>query len=275
MSNQIPDWLAAFMQSQQQLAENQQSTNGHLAQAISELRTLVANPPAANVTVQQETMRAAQMTDEVKPRHSQPHPDQFTGEDLSLYPQFRSLLMAKLRIDAKAIGNKEERIWYGYGRLTGKAQSRIHPWIDYAEGKTDEFTEVKFFEQLDIAFADPQAEERAVTELNGMRQGRRPFRDFLSDFEKTLLRANGWDWVDRVKIGYLKAALSKVLRDRLVTVKLPDKFKDYCDEIRHVADNMQEMDEINQGRPALISITRGLRTSEQTLWNGNQPRPRP
>jgi hypothetical protein len=52
--------------------------------------------------------------------------------------------------------------------------------------------------------------------------------------------------VDRVKIGYLKAALSKELRDRLVTVKLPEKFKDYCDEVRHVADNMQEMEEINR-----------------------------
>src|SRR4030081_260278 len=126
MSSQIPDWLTAFMQSQQQLAENQQNTNGHLAQAISELRTLVANPPAANVTVQQQDTPAAQtaqLMDRVKPRHSQSHPDPFTGEDHSLYPQFKSLLKAKLRIDAAAIGTEDERIWYGYGRLNGKAQS--------------------------------------------------------------------------------------------------------------------------------------------------------
>ena len=154
---------------------------------------MVANPPATNVTVQQDAIPvalAAQSTGGVKPRHSQPHPDPFAGEDLSLYPQFKSLLKAKLRIDARAIGNEEERIWYGYGCLTSKAQSRIHPWIDHAEGKAT-FTEEKFFEQLDIAFADPQAEERAVTDLNRMRQGRKPFREFLSDFEKTLLKANG------------------------------------------------------------------------------------
>ncbi|KAG9242193.1 hypothetical protein BJ878DRAFT_516738 [Calycina marina] len=75
-----------------------------------------------------------------------------------------------------------------------------------------------------------------------MRQGRKPFSEFLSDFEKTLLKANGWDWVDRVKIGYLKAALSKDLRGRLVTVKLPGMFQRYCDEVRQFADNMQEME---------------------------------
>jgi hypothetical protein len=249
MNNQIPEWLAVFMRTQQQLTEGQQTANGQMAQAIRELQNLVANPPAANITVQQSAVPAAQsdqLVDEAKPRHSQPHLDPFTGEDLTLYPQFKSLLKAKLRIDAKAIGSKEERLWYGYGRLAGKAQTRIHPWMDYAEGKTEEFTEAKFLEQLDVAFADPQAQERAITKLNKIRQGKQSFREFLSEFEETLLKADGWDWVDRVKIGYLKAALSKELRDRLVTVKLPDTFKEYCDEVRQIADNMLEMDEINR-----------------------------
>ncbi|KAG9242192.1 hypothetical protein BJ878DRAFT_516737 [Calycina marina] len=128
------------MQTQQQLVQNQPNINGHLAQAISELKTLVANPPATNVAVQQDTIPVApyaQSTGGVKSHHSPPHPKLFTGEDLSLYPQFKSLLKAKLRLDAKAIDNEEERIWHGYRCLRSKSQSRIHPWIYHAESRTN------------------------------------------------------------------------------------------------------------------------------------------
>ncbi|KHJ34767.1 hypothetical protein EV44_g3280 [Erysiphe necator] len=48
--------------------------------------------------------------------HSQPHPDKFSRLDPTCFPQFRSLLEAMLRIDGRAIGNEEERVWYGYSR---------------------------------------------------------------------------------------------------------------------------------------------------------------
>ena len=44
----------------------------------------------------------------------------------------------------------------------------------------------------------------------------------------------------------MKAVLSKDLRDCLVTVKLPSTFQRYCDEVRQIADNMQEIEEINR-----------------------------
>ena len=49
-------------------------------------------------------------TPESRTRHSQPHPEKFSGLDSSQYPQFRSLLEAKLKIDANAIGSEEERV---------------------------------------------------------------------------------------------------------------------------------------------------------------------
>ncbi|POS81956.1 hypothetical protein EPUL_006474, partial [Erysiphe pulchra] len=45
---------------------------------------------------------------EARPSHSQPHPEKFSGNDVSEYPQFRSLLESKLQIDARAIGSEEE-----------------------------------------------------------------------------------------------------------------------------------------------------------------------
>ncbi|RKF78881.1 hypothetical protein GcM1_207029, partial [Golovinomyces cichoracearum] len=41
-----------------------------------------------------------------RPGHSQPHPENFSGFDPTLYPQVQSLLEAKLQINAKAIGDR-------------------------------------------------------------------------------------------------------------------------------------------------------------------------
>ncbi|RKF57830.1 hypothetical protein GcM3_185034 [Golovinomyces cichoracearum] len=65
-----------------------------------------------------------------RPAHSQPHPEKFSGLDPKSFPQFRSLLEAKLRIDSRAIGSEEERVWYGFGRLSDIASRRIYPWIE-------------------------------------------------------------------------------------------------------------------------------------------------
>ena len=51
----------------------------------------------------------------VQPRPSLPHPDKFDRKDLSLYPQFKGFLQAKLHIDTASIGGETEQVWYVYG----------------------------------------------------------------------------------------------------------------------------------------------------------------
>jgi hypothetical protein len=45
-----------------------------------------------------------------KPKPSLPHPDQFDGSKLSYFPQFETLLRAKIEIDGPAIGQERERV---------------------------------------------------------------------------------------------------------------------------------------------------------------------
>jgi hypothetical protein len=178
--------------------------------------------------------------DQKKPRHSQSPPEPFTNEDNSQYPQFRSLLEAKLRIDAKAIGTEEERVWYGFGRLSGNAAGRIHPWMQYAQ-KTPEFTVKGLLDQMDHAFADPQRQTKALEKINRIRQGHQDFRTFLQDFEQTLLEAQGWGWADEVKKGYLKAGLNRELCDRLVTQVEPDRYSDFTAQLRMISDKLLQI----------------------------------
>ncbi|KAI0994837.1 hypothetical protein K3495_g13344 [Podosphaera aphanis] len=105
-----------------------------------------------------------------RPRYSQPHPEKFSGIDPSEYPQFRSLLEAKLKIDGEAIGNEEERVWYGFGRLSDTASRRLHPQMEYVEG-TESFTVNNFLIRLDKAFSDPEKASKAIDRLNSIKQG--------------------------------------------------------------------------------------------------------
>lgn len=180
-----------------------------------------------------------------KPGHSQPHPEKFSGSDLSLYPQFRSILEAKLQIDAKAIGNEAERVWYGFGRLTDTASRRIHPWIEFAKN-TENFTVDGFLNRLDKAFGDTDKITKAINKLNIIRQGNRDFRDFLQDFEQTVLEAQGWGWEDPIKKGYLRTALNRELSDRLVSQDEPDSYDDFVSQLRKTSDKMEVMKSWNE-----------------------------
>jgi hypothetical protein len=195
---------------------------------------------AQNTLNRSSTATVQSEIDQKRPRHTQPHLEKFSNEDNSQYPQFRSLLAAKLRIDAKAIGNEEERVWYGFGCLTDVAAGRIHPWIQYAQG-TSEFTVEGLLKQMDQAFADPQKQAKALSKLNRIQQRNQDFRTYLQDFEQTLLEARGWGWADEVKKGYLRAGLNRDLCDRLVALIEPDSYIDYTAQLRMISDKLQQL----------------------------------
>lgn len=174
-----------------------------------------------------------------KSKHTIPHPERFTGEDESLYPIFRGLLEAKLRTDAQAIGGEYEQVWYAFGRLADTASKRIFPWIQYSQNKLD-FTVEGLFKQMDLAFLDLQKQSKAVAKINIIRQKSRSFREFLQEFDQTLMEANGWCWQEEVKKGLLKAALSGEVRRELVGRDEPETYSSYIAQIRKITDDLNE-----------------------------------
>lgn len=238
----IPEWLMAFMRAQQE-------TNTRLEQGITQLQSRVAGYNGNNPTPFTDIPREPTSQSDTaagpdnlgrRPKHSLTHPDKFTGDDESEFPQFKGLLEAKLEIDKEAIGTERECVWYAFGRLSGKAAGRIYPWME-ATKNTGKFTTREFLEQLDAAFADPEKQAKALAKINHIRQNNKDFRDFLREFEQTLLEAQGWKWDDAVRKGYLKAAISRELKDRLVTQEEPEKYSDFVGQLRRISDRMQEL----------------------------------
>ena len=54
-----------------------------------------------------------------------------------------------------------------------------------------DFTVNRLLEQMDLAFLDQQKQSKAVARINTIKQRNRSFREFLQEFDQTLMEANG------------------------------------------------------------------------------------
>jgi hypothetical protein len=96
---------------------------------------------------------------------------------------------------------------------------------------------------LDSAFSDPQKIQKAIGKLNSFKQGNKSFRDFYYEFEQALLEANGWNWDDAVKKGYLRQGLSYELKAAMVAQVEPVSYLAFVDQLRIVADNLEALEQ--------------------------------
>jgi hypothetical protein len=245
---QAPEWLRTMLGQQQEMMTqmaNQFSTSlATMADRISHLEEAPGLTPTPSPAPEPQ-VAFTEPERRVKPRL--PDPERYDGVDSSLYPQFEGMLRAKLEIDGNSIGSEQEKVWYGFGRLTGAAASRVYPWINVYQS-TDMFTVRHFFEQLAAAFGDPRRREKALRDLNKIQQGSRPLAEFLVDFDRLLLEAEVWGWDDRAKKAYLKSALSIRLLESLVGKEEKPTYTEFCGQLRMVNDDLTDLQEIQRRR---------------------------
>ena len=190
---------------------------------IEQLRAQIAQPSqlvSAHVTTPHPPMKK-----------KLPDPERYDGEDKAKYPSFETNLEAKIALDGNILGSRANQVWYAYGRLTGRASELLQPWIQKHKD-TPWFTVSSFIEQMRATFQDPELGRRALDKLGSMRQGKQGLREFLADFDRTLLEARGASWDDDVKIDYLRRALSQDLIETLVTVDEPTEYAAFCSKIK-------------------------------------------
>jgi hypothetical protein len=181
-----------------------------------------------------------------RPKAVLPDVTKYDGLDKALYPQFAGSLRAKLEIDGEAIGGERERVWYGFGRLKGEGASRVFPWIEHAQ-RTNNLTVTALFQQMDTAFRDPRTQEKALAKINKTKQGATSYGEFLTEFDRLLLEADGWGWPDNVKKGYLKAAISTTLLTAMVGTREAVTYDEYCSQLRMTSDQLDEVKEKKNG----------------------------
>jgi hypothetical protein len=181
-----------------------------------------------------------------RPRHILPPLEKYDGINKALYPQFESQLRAKLIIDRDAIGGAYECVWYAFACLKDEAAAKVHSWMMvYAcPGTVDWATLDALFAHMQLLFQEKELRQKALTKLNVLRQGNRPFGDLVGELNTLLMEAGGHGWDDAVKCGYLNAAISYNMRTALVGVKKEVVFEDYCQQLGVIADQLEELTRI-------------------------------
>ncbi len=250
--SEMPGWLRAAFDAQAEQINNMSTAHATAVARLEEriasyedLRAQAATPPASAQPPLPYTNETNTETRRTKPRL--PNPEKFDGIDLNFFPQFEGSLRAKLQIDGDTIGQEREQVWYAFGRLSGKAGERIFPWMQFAEQRGC-LTVAEFFTQLRVAFQDPRRRQKALGQINRTKQGSRQFGEFLNEFNRLILEAEGWGWDDVIKKGYLKAALSTKLITAMVGVREDDSYESYCHQLRMVSDQLDEVAELTAWR---------------------------
>ena len=62
------------------------------------------------------------------------------------------------------------------------------------------------------------------------------------------MEAGGHAWDDKVKKGYLKAALNQTLREKMVVIEEKDTYEGFCAQVKGVADRLTELQRLNGNR---------------------------
>ncbi|OJD20090.1 hypothetical protein ACJ73_08578 [Blastomyces percursus] len=199
----------------------------------------VANPPNMAASSQN-------IVERTRPKARMQKPEPYDDTDRTRFPQFIAFLEAKLLIDQNVWDTDVERVWYAFGCLTGKAATRILPWMTTYSTSPEQFTTKKFFSHLKTSFEDKATKTKAMSKLSYMKQGQREFGEHLSEFEQTLLEAGVSDYDDGVKINWLRMSLSSDLRGSSVSVDEDIGYSEYCQRLRKIAYRMEENDRLNK-----------------------------
>ena len=242
--------LHAQLQATQAQFQETQAQNQQLHQALMDLRQKMETTPTSTEVPTSSSVNSSTSSYEKRPKARLPKPESFTGEDLVMYSQFELKLMAKLDIDGESIGSERDKLWYAFNLLDGKAAARIHPWMKIASDSSygGLFLVSELIGQMRKAFLDPAIQDKALLKLNTLKQGARTLREFLSEFDRLLLEAGGLSWSDSVKKGYLRAAVSYSILQGMVGTAPDASYERYCDQLRLVDDQLDQLKRIAKGR---------------------------
>ncbi|KAL5614264.1 uncharacterized protein BROUX77_000101 [Berkeleyomyces rouxiae] len=95
----------------------------------------------------------------------------------------------KLRLDSKSIGDSQRQYAYLFARMTVEAQNLVVAFFE--QGLDNNTGPDEFLKYLDSIFIDPYAANRALHQVDHMRQKpNEPFSLFLPQFEEVLQETN-------------------------------------------------------------------------------------
>ncbi|KAB2110394.1 hypothetical protein AG0111_0g1387 [Alternaria gaisen] len=161
-----------------------------------------------------------------------PDPERFDGTRGN-YPGWKFECEGKLEYDCAMFPTEDARVRYVLSRTKDKANQVLLPWV--LEHK--ERTVVGLWEHMDTHFQDVHQQQRALNKLRHLKQGRRPIRDYVSEFNQ--LRVESRQQFSPV---VAREMFSEGLREELQKLMLHTpkngSLKEYMDKAIELSDDL-------------------------------------
>jgi hypothetical protein len=192
------------------------------------LETLVINQAA-----QLEQLKQI-LADRPAPRKpaALPTPEAFDGSSPVDYEQWKRKVEAKLNTDRSIHGyDGLSRVTYAMSLLKGAASQAANDWLDRLDRSPSAppLFLTALFEYLDARYKDHFRGDRAVETLDALRQGARPFSEFLPGFEEAWIDAGRGGWPEQIRVEALRERLANDLHTQSISALAGTGYKgDYA-----------------------------------------------
>ena len=242
--------LHAQLQTIQTQFQKTQTQNQQLHQIFMNLRQKMKTTPTSTEMSISSFVNSSTSSYEKRPKARLPKPKSFTEENLIMYFQFEFKLMIKLNIDDESINSKRDKLWYVFNFLNEKAVARIHSWMKIVSDSSYEglFLISKFIDQMKKTFLNSIIQNKTLLKLNILKQKIRTLREFLSEFDRLLLKIEKLFWSNNVKKKYLRAAVFYSILQKMMNTASNASYKRYCDQLRLMNDQLNQLKKIAKDR---------------------------
>ena len=184
-----------------------------LNQEVATLKSQQASPPDASSNG--SSTGATINTPAESRKQVLPKPDKYDG-DRDAYPIWKTLMKNKMRIDGAAMNiGVETETAYLSSFLNSKAAMYMQP--HQARIAQGEMRAGEFWNTMDARYDDTHRAKRAGIEFDHLKQGNKPFIEFISELERLSSEAGYDNWPAEVKINKLEPKLSSELRQIAIT----------------------------------------------------------
>ena len=117
------------------------------------------------------------------------------------------------------------------------------------------------FDQLILAYDNPQSMEIAAKELSKMKQGnKQPFSTFISGFEKKMLETGGMDFSDQVTKTFLNNAFNNEMHKTFIGFFIPATYIAYCTMLHKTNNRLKALRSKNWTTTTVTRITKSFTT---------------
>ena len=209
-----------FTQILSQMASNSDTTN----QLMS---TLLQQQQLQQQHQQQQNSFATNTLHSTRPKEKLPKLSEFDGAR-GKFLRWEMEARNKLSSDGESIGTPKEQLHYVFSCLRGSAGNMCLAFVKTEENHL-EGSGTRLIDYLVSIYGNPHRQQAALDNLRTLQQGtKEPFWKFLPKFETELADAGVLEFSDTIKISYLRGALNRTMKERLVgIIPTPTEYHQY------------------------------------------------